>query len=132
MSQEDLHSRYAINQRVRSILVSHDVDLEALSVSSSANVVYINGILKKGSGGEMKPPDIDLIFKEIEHIPAVRGVSVDLDNWIVTNREGSWTATAKKYAGRVGGASEQAEDYRIEKEEYISDLLGNTPSDKER
>jgi hypothetical protein len=129
MTPDDPHSRYAINQRVRSVLVSHDVDLEALSVSSSANVVYINGFLKKGSGGEMRPTDIDLIFREIEQLPAVRGVSVDLENWIVTNAEGSWTVTAKKRAAR-GGASHQAEDYRIEREEYISDVLEEIQGDK--
>ena len=95
MSQEDPHSRYAINQRVRSVLVIHDVDLEALSISSSANVVYINGFLKKGSGGDMRPSDIDLVFREIEQLPSVRGVSLELENWIVTNSDGTCMARAK-------------------------------------
>jgi hypothetical protein len=122
-------SRYAINQRVRSILVTHDVDLEALSISSSANVVYINGFLKKGSGGDMRPSDIDLVFREIEHIPSVRGISVDLENWIVTSSDGTWMATAKKRA-RTGIAAEHAEDYRIDKEEAIADVLGEIQKDK--
>jgi hypothetical protein len=130
MSQNDPHSRYAINQRVRSVLVTHDVDLEALSISSSANVVYINGFLKKGSGGDMRPSDIDLVFREIEQIPSVRGVSLDLENWIVTNSDGTWMARAKGRA-RQGAASGPSEDYRIEKEERILDVLGEIQKDKE-
>jgi hypothetical protein len=130
VSQDDPHSRYAINQRVRSVLVIHDVDLEALSISSSANVVYINGFLKKGSGGDMRPSDIDLVFREIEQIPSVRGVSLELENWIVTNSDGTWMARAKGRA-RQGAASGPSEDYRIEKEERISDVLGEIQKDKE-
>ena len=131
MSPGDPPSRYAINQRVRSVLVRHDVDLEALSVSSSANIVYVYGFLKKGTGSDMKPSDIDLIFREIEQIPSVRGIAVDLENWIVTSSEGTWMATAKRRGVRPVAASEPSEDYRINEEERITDVLKDIHKDKE-
>ena len=130
MSPGDPPSRYTINQRVRSVLVRHDVDLEALSVSSSANIVYVYGSLKKGTGTDMKPSDIDLIFREIEHLPSVRGIAVDLENWIVTSSEGTWTATAKRRGGRPGDTSGPSEDYRINEKERITDVLKNIHKDK--
>jgi hypothetical protein len=123
-------SRYAINQRVRSVLVRHDVDLEALSISSTANIVYVYGFLKKGTGSNMKPSDIDLIFREIEQIPSVRGIAVDLENWIVTSSEGTWMATEKRRMGRPEAAFGPSEDYRINEEERITDVLGDLHKDK--
>jgi hypothetical protein len=131
VSPGDSPSRYAINQRVRSVLVRHDVDLEALSISSSTNIVYVYGFLKKGTGNDMKPSDIDLLFREIEQLPSVRGIAVDLENWIVTSSEGTWMATAKRRGGRPGAASEPSEDYRINEEEHITDVLEDIHKDKE-
>ncbi len=131
MSPGDPPSRYAINQRVRSVLVRHDVDLEALSVSSTANIVYVYGFLKKGTGSDMKPSDIDLIFREIEKLPSVRGIAVDLENWIVTSSEGTWMATAKRRGGRPGAVSGPSEDYRINEEERITDVLKDIHKDQE-
>jgi hypothetical protein len=131
MSPGDSPSRYAINQLVRSVLVRHDVDLEAISISSSSNIVYVYGFLKKGTGKDMKPSDIDLIFREIERLPSVRGIAVDLENWVVTNNEGTWTATAKRISGHYLAASESSEDYRIDEEEHITDVLKDIHKDKE-
>jgi hypothetical protein len=131
MSPGDSPSRYAINQLVRSVLVRHDVDLEAISISSSSNIVYVYGFLKKGTGKDMKPSDIDLIFREIERLPSVRGIAVDLENWVVTNNEGTWTATVKRISGHYLAASESSEDYRIDEEEHITDVLKDIHKDKE-
>ncbi|MCX5819968.1 MAG: hypothetical protein NT047_08680 [Deltaproteobacteria bacterium] len=131
MSPGEPPSRYAINQRVRNVLVRHDIDLEALSISSTANIVYVYGFLKKGSGSDMRPSDIDLIFREIEQLPSVRGIAVDLENWIVTNSEGTWMATEKRRIGRPGAVSGPSEDYRINEEERIADVLEDLHKDKE-
>ena len=131
MSPGDPPSRYAINQRVRNVLVRHDVDLEILSVSSTENIVYVYGFLKKGTGNDMRPSDIDLIFKEIAQLPSVRGIAVDLENWIVTNSEGTWMATEKRRGGRLGAVSGPSEDYRINEEERITDVLEDLNKDKE-
>ena len=39
-------SRYEINRLVCSVLTRHAVELEALSISSSASLVYLNGFSK--------------------------------------------------------------------------------------
>jgi hypothetical protein len=116
-------SRYEINQAVRSVLTRHSIDIEALSVSSSASLVYLNGLLKKAMGKDLKPIDIDVLFREIERIPWVRGIIAELENWVVTGIDGSWLAVAKRGSLRPTAASAGQEDYRIEKDEKITDVL---------
>jgi hypothetical protein len=119
----DTTSRYEINRLARGILTRHGIDLEGLALSSSANLVYLNGFLKRFSGTDLAPTDIDLIFREIEQIPLVRGIIADLDNWVVTGSDGSWFATPKGRSRRPTASSADQEDYRIKKEERMADVL---------
>ncbi|MCK9197831.1 MAG: hypothetical protein M0P16_12730 [Syntrophales bacterium] len=125
----DAPSRYEINRAVRSVLTSHGVDLEVLSISSSSSLVYLNGLLKKATGQDLKPVDIDVIFREIERVPKVRAIVADLENWIVTNSEGGWLVALKSdshrttFASAATSASADQEDYRIKGDEKITDVL---------
>lgn len=125
-------SRYEINRLVRSVLSRHAVDLEALSISSSASLVYLNGFLKKSMGEDLKPANIDVIFREIERIPWVRGIVTDLENWVVTSSDGAWFAVAKgRSLRRPVAASGGQETYRINTEERIMDVLQDVKEKKE-
>jgi len=125
----DAPSRYEINRAVRSVLTSHGVDLEALSISSSLSLVYLNGLLKKATGQDLKPVDIDVIFREIERVPKVRSIVADLENWVVTNSEGGWLVASKRdsrpttFASASASTSADQEDYRIKGDEKITDVL---------
>ncbi len=122
----DVPSRYEINRAVRGVLTSHGVDLEALSISSSASLVYLNGLLKKATGQDLKPVDVDVLFREIERIPRVRAIIADLENWAITNSDGGWFAVLKRGSRPTAAAttgSSNPEDYRIEKDEKLTDVL---------
>jgi hypothetical protein len=71
----------------------------------------------------MTPADVDLIFREIESLPQVHGIIADLENWVVTNADGRWQAVPKGRSLRPAAAASAREDYRIEKEERIADVL---------
>lgn len=117
-------SRYEINRAVNSLLTRHDIDLSLLNVSSSTTLVHLGGVLMKGTGGDLRPTDIDLIFTEIRRIRQVRGIVADLENWIITNIDGGWQAIPVKQASRTTGAfSGPPQEHHIDTEEAIEDVL---------
>ncbi|MCE5265528.1 MAG: hypothetical protein LLG97_18610 [Deltaproteobacteria bacterium] len=120
---DDAGARYQLNQRVANVLTRHGIELDTLSISCSARLVYLYGSLKKDTGGKMTPTDISNIFREIEQIPHVRGIVVDLDNWTVTNTDGGWLVTPKGGRQYRGTTATTGEDYRIDKEEKIDEVL---------
>jgi hypothetical protein len=88
-------SRYQMNQQVAGVLTRHGIDLETLSISCSARLVYLYGFLKRVTGKNLTPTDIGLIFREIEQLSQVRGIVVELENWTITNSDGGWFAVQK-------------------------------------
>ena len=119
----DAPSRYEINHLVRGVLSRHAIDLESLSVSCSASIVYLYGFLKRVTDPNLNSVDIDVIFKEIERIPLVRGITADFENWIVTSGEGAWSATPKGRAVRSSTGTSAQEEHVIKKEERLADVL---------
>lgn len=116
-------NRYEINREVNGILTRHAVDLTQLSVSSSTTLVYLNGMLLKSTGSDFRPVDISVIFKEIRRVPGVRGIVADLENWIITDNDGSCQAVPVKGRSRSAARSSDYREYSIEKEERIKDVL---------
>jgi len=119
----DAPSRYEINHLVRGVLSRHAIDLESLSVSCSASIVYLYGFLKRVTDPNLNSVDIDVIFKEIERIPFVRGIVADFENWIVTSGEGAWLATPKGRTVRSSTGTSAQEEHVIKKEERLKDVL---------
>ena len=119
----DAPSRYEINHLVRGVLSRHAIDLESLSVSCSASIVYLYGFLKRVTDPNLNSVDIDVIFKEIERIPFVRGIVTDFENWIVTSGEGAWLATPKGRTVRSSTGTFAQEEHVIKKEERLTDVL---------
>ena len=123
MNTGDAPSRYEMNHLVQGVLSRHAIDLESLSVSCSASIVYLYGFLKKVTDPDLNSVDIDVIFKEIERIPLVRGIVTDFENWIVTSGDGAWLATPKGRTVRSSTATFPQNEYVIPKEERLIDVL---------
>jgi hypothetical protein len=116
-------SRYEMNHLVRSVLSRHAIDLELLSISCSASIVYLYGCLKRVIEPGLNSVDIDVIFKEIEWISLVRGIVTDFENWIVTSGDGAWSATPKGRTVRSSTGTSAQEENVIKKEERLTDVL---------
>jgi len=116
-------SRYQMNQQVAGVLTRHGIELETLSISCSARLVYLYGVLKRDSGKNLTPTEIGLIFREIEQLSQVRGIVVELENWSITNSDGGWFAVPKGSRQPRGVSPGSGEDYRIDKEEKIGEVL---------
>jgi hypothetical protein len=122
--------RYEINRQVKMVLSRHAVNLETLSISSSNTLVYLYGVLQEESGRDLTVPDIDNIFTEIEHIPNVKGIIPDFDNWSISNLEGSWHASSRRRAQQSAPAAMDSEDYNITEKDKISDVLKKIKQEK--
>ena len=120
----DATSRYQMNHQVAGVLTRHGIELETLSISCSARLVYLYGFLKRDSGKNLTPTEIGLIFREIEQLSQVRGIVVELENWTITNSDGGWFAVPKGSRQPRGVSPGSGEDYQIDAEEkQIGDLL---------
>jgi hypothetical protein len=90
-------SRYEMNHLVRNVLTRHRANLELITISCTNRIVYLSGSLVKATKPDYKIADIDLIFREIAHIPRVQNIYADLDNWTVSAIEGTgeWLVSQK-------------------------------------
>lgn len=123
-------ARYEINRQVKMVLTRHAVNLETLSISSSNSLVYLYGVLQEESGRDFTVKDIDNIFTEIEHIHNVKGIIPDLDNWTISNLEGSWHACSHRRAQQSAPAAMDSEDYTISEKDKIADVLKKIKQDE--
>lgn len=91
MAQEDLNN----NRNVRRVLVRHWIDLGRIAAHSANSKVTIRGTLQllRGVKHELDSQSVDNIFREINRIPGIKRLNVELDNWICI--EGSWQQTEK-------------------------------------
>jgi hypothetical protein len=121
---DDAPTRYEMNRLVRNVLTRHRADLEVISISCTARFVYLHGTLTKTTKPDYKPADVDLIFREIDQIPMVRGIDADLENWSISavRSTGTWLVVPKRRILRPTAASD-APEHEIEKAETISDVL---------
>lgn len=119
------YSRYEMNRLVRNILTRHGVDLESITISCTAGFVYLYGLLKKATKPDLRPTDVNVIFREIEGVPMVRGIEANLENWIISGSEGAgdWSVVPTAHDLRPTASSGESEDHRISDVEGISDVL---------
>jgi hypothetical protein len=128
---DDAPMRYEMNRLVRNVLTRHRADLELISISCTARLVYLYGYLVKTTKPGYKPAEVDLILREIEQIPLVRGLEADLDNWTISASRGTgtWLIVPKRRVLQPAAAAGQ-EDHRIEDAEDIQDVLGDLGNEK--
>jgi hypothetical protein len=121
-----------MNRLVRNVLTRHRADLEVISISCTARVVYLHGYLVKTTKPGYKTTEIDLIFREIEEIPMVHGIEADLENWTVSGSRGMGTSliVQKRRVLQPFSASADQEEYRIEDVEDIKDVLDEIEKEK--
>lgn len=128
---DDAPTRYEMNRLVRNVLTRHRADLELISISCTARMVYLYGHLVKTTKPGYKPTEVDLIFREIEQIPMVRGIEADLENWTVSasRSSGSWLIIPRRRALQSAAAADQ-EEHRIEEVEDIKKVLDDIEKEK--
>jgi hypothetical protein len=129
---DDAPTRYEMNRLVRNVLTRHRADLEVISISCTARFVYLYGTLTKTTKPNYKPTDVDLIFREIEKIPMVRGIDADLENWSVSavKSTGTWLIIPKRRILRPTAVQGESPDHEIEEVEKITDVLDDLNKDK--
>jgi hypothetical protein len=129
-SENNPPARYEINRQVKMVLTRHAVNLETLSVSSSNSLVYLYGVLQEETGRDFTVKDIDNIFTEIEHIPHVKGIIPDFENWTISNLEGSWQASSRRRAQQSAPAAIDSKDYTLSEKDKIADVLKKMKQEK--
>ncbi len=129
---DDAPTRYEMNRLVRNVLTRHRADLELVSISCTARFVYLYGYLVKTTKPGYKPTEVDLIFREIEQIPMVRGIEADLENWTVSASRGTgtWFIVPKRRVLQPATAAADQEEHRIEEVEDIKDVLDDIEKEK--
>lgn len=129
---DDAPTRYEMNSLVRNVLTRHRADLELISISCTARIVYLYGHLVKTTKPGYKLDEVDLIFREIEQIPMVRGIEADLENWTISASRGTGTRliAPKRRAPQPSSAAADQEEHRIEEVEKIKDVLDDIEKGK--
>lgn len=118
--QEDIQ-RYENNQRVRSVLIRHYVDLGQLFYTCTAVSVFISGNLKKDPTGEFSVTEIKSLLNELNKLPHIRSLEFDLENWKITIAEGNYFISFKKQIDNINKV--RKEPLKIKKAERIQDVL---------
>ena len=121
-------SRYEINRQVRMLLNRYSIDLTRIDYSCIGSTVYLSGELLNTNEGDIVPPVIESLFREIARLSGVRNVQSDLQNWNISAEGNSWQITKSKKKSRDivipgGGSAEAAKDVLIETSEAIADVL---------
>ena len=92
---KDPAKRYEINRKVKAVLTRHAVDLSQLQYSTTGEVVYIFGDLKKDPTGDFTAAQVETLVKELSAIPEVRDLSFELNNWNLLYEPGFLTIKQK-------------------------------------
>jgi hypothetical protein len=126
-TRDDAPTRYEMNRLVRSVLTRFSIDLELITVSCTARMVYLYGFLTKVTKPDLKPIEVDNIFREIQKIPMVRGIEASLENWTINTHKGTgeWLVEQKIRVLRPVAASTsvEPEEHRIDEAEKLEDVL---------
>lgn len=74
--------RLEINRRIRSVLVSHFINLGKVSVNVYPRRVSLRGtLIKQGGAGTLTVEEVTSMFQEIERLPGVKRVQTTFMNW---------------------------------------------------
>lgn len=84
--------RLKINSRVRSVLVTHYVDLGKLSFHVYPNKISLRGTLVKLQGvpGRFNAETVQQLVEDLGRIAKIRRVVVNFDNWSLEENSKSW------------------------------------------
>jgi hypothetical protein len=119
---------YKINQTIKSILVRNYVDFSQLDFTTTRNVVYLNGTLRKDPAGEFTALGLETMLREIVRIPGVHGLQADLDNWVISYTGAGFELHRKH---RPQGSSGASQTVRIARQEDVQDVLEGLQDDSD-
>ena len=88
-------SRYDINRKIKSCLVSHKADLSGIIFSFSGKTASFHGKLSKSSGAEFKVENIENLCKAIAAIPAIKFLNFELEDWTISATMDSFVISKK-------------------------------------
>lgn len=116
-------SRYDINRKIKSCLVTHKADLTEIKFSFSGKRASFQGKLAKSSGAEFKAEEIENLCKAITALPAIRFLSFELEDWTIVSTMGSFVISKKIVA--ASGVIGQYTQLIIKNDDEIEDLLAD-------
>lgn len=122
--------RYEMNQKVRSVLVRHGVDLTGLRYSFVGRTLYLSGTLVKAVEGDFRPREVETLVREIMEVPGIRQLHSELNNWIVIPESETWVLRRRR-KHLPGGTPEEQEPLVIHKEEDLEEVLKDQEGDEE-
>lgn len=95
-------NRYKVNQEAQSILVRNGVDLTKLSYSFTGQTLYLSGSLLRDPAAQFTVDEVRNLAQELLRHPHIANLHWELDNWVVTQEFGVFSATplARKERGR--------------------------------
>ena len=117
--------RLKINRLVRSVMVTHFIDLGRLAIHVYPGKITVRGSLLKlpGAPGKLSSDVVRDLFREIEGIPGVRRVLATLDNWRQEGN-GTWVDRSRKTRGRKALQALASRTQRYERDRGVGDVHG--------
>jgi hypothetical protein len=122
--------RFDMNRLVRRVLTRHGANLELISISCPSTIVHLTGSLMKTVKPNYTANNIMLILREIEHIPIVRGIDVNLENLSASKCAGVWNIIMKKQTSSPLYASARAKEYNVEDKEKVVNVYRESNKEK--
>ncbi|MEW5775155.1 MAG: hypothetical protein AB1916_16680 [Thermodesulfobacteriota bacterium] len=86
-------NRYKVNQEAQAVLVRNGADLATLSYSFTGQTLYLSGSLLRGPDDQFTPEEVRGLAQDLLRHPHIGGLQFDLDNWVVTQEFGVFSAT---------------------------------------
>ncbi len=117
-------TRYDTNRKIRQVLVSHSTDLSHLFFSFSGKTARFSGRFLKTSGREMKFEEVEALCKKLTSLSAVRFLSFDMEDWVISAGLGSMDIV-KKSAVSSAAAQETRKNLHINSPELVDDVLSD-------
>lgn len=114
-------TRYEMNQKVKTILVRHAVDLTKAHFSCTQHAVHIYGILSRDPKGEFTISELEALAQELERLHFRPRVYFEVENWNITSDMGIWTVHDKKIVS--GRQKDLKKALTVEETEEIWEVL---------
>lgn len=116
-------SRYEINRKIKTCLVSHKADLAELVFSFSGKTAWFHGRLTKNQGTEFSVEEIETLCKAISALPAIRFLNFELEDWSISASLGSFSIAKKTIAAPASAGYQKP--LVIKSDEDIEDVLAD-------
>jgi hypothetical protein len=118
-----------IIRRARGVLASAFIDLGHVRVGSTNYIVYLHGRLQRlaGYSAELTTAVVNEMMGRIRHLPNVRGLKTDFEDWIESG--GSWSpkGRAPVRARTRGSGLGRTLEVHVREDQVARDDTGTAP-----